>query len=117
MHFIKGGSIVIHSFGAYFGLAVAWCLKPLDTLALDKDSATATSDLFSFLGIAMDYNVKQKSNLLTFLLGTLVLWVFWPSFNSLGDKGLARSRSQANTYLSLIGSTLATFAISNVASK
>lgn len=46
-------------------------------------------------------------------LGTIFLWVFWPSFNSaptvLGD---GQHRTALNTYYSLTASTLGTFALS-----
>ena len=33
------------------------------------------------------------------LLGTLILWVLWPSFNGLLAVGAARHRAVINTYL------------------
>lgn len=46
-------------------------------------------------------------------LGTIFLWIFWPSFNSapttLGD---GQHRTVLNTYYSLTASTLSTFALS-----
>jgi hypothetical protein len=46
-------------------------------------------------------------------LGTIFLWIFWPSFNSaptsLGD---VQHRTALNTYYSLTASTLSTFALS-----
>jgi len=64
-HFIgtiadTGGSIVIHAFGAIFGISAAVSLSSLkqrETPIL----ADATSDRYS-------------------LLGSMILWVFWPSF-------------------------------------
>ena len=59
-----GGSIVIHTFGAYFGLAVAWMCTPSDIAAREADNAcTPVSDLFS-------------------MIGTVFLWMYWPSFNA-----------------------------------
>lgn len=50
-------------------------------------------------------------------LGTIFLWVFWPSFNSaptaLGD---GQHRTVVNTYYSLTASTLSTFALSALVS-
>lgn len=46
-------------------------------------------------------------------LGTIFLWIFWPSFNSapttLGD---GQHRTALTTYYSLSASTLSTFAVS-----
>ena len=55
-----GGSIVIHAFGAFFGLGVLLTMttkKEFDT-PIESD---ATSDRFS-------------------MLGSMILWLFWPSF-------------------------------------
>ncbi|XP_043852318.1 blood group Rh(CE) polypeptide isoform X2 [Dromiciops gliroides] len=54
----------IHVFGAYFGVAVAWCLsEPGLSTAKDKERGAITSSLFT-------------------TLGTFFLWIFWPTFNS-----------------------------------
>lgn len=54
-----GGSMVIHAFGAYFGLAVSWVLgnpaKGKASPAMTKWSSTGS------------------------LIGTIFLWCFWPS--------------------------------------
>lgn len=44
-----GGSIVVHLFGAYFGLAVAFVIRKSGD-EHPKESATKTSDLFSMAG-------------------------------------------------------------------
>ena len=49
-------------FGAYFGLAVAKMLNHRD-LENENESSTYNSDLFS-------------------MIGTIFLWIYWPSFNS-----------------------------------
>jgi ammonia channel protein AmtB len=57
-----GGSILIHAFGAIFGLGVAASMttRKESQIPLECDD---TSDRYS-------------------LLGSMVLWVFWPSFCS-----------------------------------
>ena len=45
-------------------------------------------------------------------IGSVLLWVYWPSFNGLLASDDARHRAYINTYISLIASTLATFAVS-----
>jgi len=60
-----GGSITIHTFGAYFGLSVA----------LFYSSKQAINDK-NGLGIP-----NYLSNLIA-MVGTLFLFVFWPSFNA-----------------------------------
>ncbi|NXM29653.1 RHL protein, partial [Oxyruncus cristatus] len=85
----------VHLFGTYFGLAVASCF-PEPSPRLDKNRSTPKSDLFS-------------------VLGSVFLWVFWPSFNSL----LAQSRRIAvlNTYFALAVSAVTAFMLSALTSK
>ncbi|NWZ88292.1 RHL protein, partial [Poecile atricapillus] len=85
----------VHLFGAYFGLAVT-SRFPAPAPGLDKHRSTPKSDLFS-------------------MLGTVFVWVFWPSFNSI----LADSKKQAvlNTYLALAVSAVAAFMLSALTSK
>ena len=59
-----GGSMYVHAFGAYFGIAASFFFNPKDAIK-DKE--------FKCEG---DYN----SNLVA-MVGTVFLWMFWPSFN------------------------------------
>jgi len=84
-----GGSIVIHAFGAIFGLGVAasmTTLKEYDT-SIECDD---TSDRYS-------------------LLGSMVLWVFWPSFCAALVAPGDVPKTAVNVILALCGSTLATY--------
>ena len=91
-----GGSIFIHTFGAYFGLTVSFCLQKMNVEpSSHKEGPRYTSDMFS-------------------LLGTIILWVFWPSFNGVLAEGAARHRCFINTYISLIASTAWTFVLSGL---
>ncbi|NXI25610.1 RHL protein, partial [Sterrhoptilus dennistouni] len=85
----------VHLFGAYFGLAVT-SRFPEPPPGLDKSRSTPKSDLFS-------------------MLGTVFVWVFWPSFNSL----LTDSKMEAvlNSYLALAVSAVAAFMLSALTSK
>ena len=87
-----GGSIVIHAFGAIFGLAVA------TSMTTQKEYQTPiecddTSDRYS-------------------LLGSMVLWVFWPSFCAALVAPLDVPRTAVNVILALCGSTVATYFVS-----
>jgi len=55
-----GGSIVIHAFGALFGIAAAISLTTQKDMEIPIES-DATTDKYS-------------------VLGSMVLWIFWPSF-------------------------------------
>ena len=91
-----GGTIVIHVFGAYFGLAVAKVLGP------PKDQANLNSN-------------SGISDILS-LVGTIFLWLFWPSFNGGAFTGDAvqGGRAIANTVVALLGSCTCTFLISGI---
>ncbi|XP_068824884.1 RH-like protein [Capricornis sumatraensis] len=79
----------IHMFAAYFGLTVVCCLqKPLPNASEDKDQTATSPSLFT-------------------MLGTLFLWMFWPSFNSaLLDVAEERKMAVFNTYYALAVSTV-----------
>uniref|UniRef100_A0A8I5Y844 Ammonium transporter Rh type C n=1 Tax=Rattus norvegicus TaxID=10116 RepID=A0A8I5Y844_RAT len=95
-----GGSMTIHTFGAYFGLTVTWILyrKNLEQ-SKQRQSSVYHSDLFA-------------------MIGTLFLWIYWPSFNSASSfHGDTQHRAALNTYLSLAASVLTTVAVSSVIHK
>jgi len=87
-----GGSIVIHAFGAIFGVSAAIFLttKKQRETPIEADH---TSDRFS-------------------LLGSMVLWVFWPSFCAALVPSEAIPYTVVNVFLALCGSTLATYVAS-----
>lgn len=81
-------------FGAYFGLAVAYMIgKP--TAATDTEGGHI-ADLFS-------------------LIGTIFLWIYWPSFNggALPTNSAQQQRAIINTILGLSGATIAAFITSS----
>lgn len=91
-----GGAIFIHTFGAYFGIAMAMTHRGRNFSLSEKlEESRYTSDLFA-------------------MLGTVLLWIFWPSFNAILADHDAYHRAIMNTYLSLLGSTVATFIVSSL---
>merc|ERR1719244_1308730 len=89
-----GDTIFVHMFGAYFGLAISRVLYNEHALNSDKAGANRTSDLFS-------------------MVGTVFLWMFWPSFNAgAAAAGDAQMRGLINTYLSLCACCMSAFAAS-----
>jgi ammonium transporter Rh len=84
-----GGSIVIHAFGALFGIAAAVSLTTRKDMEVTIES-DATSDKFS-------------------VLGSMVLWVFWPSFCAALVPDAAIPHTVVNVFIALCGSTLATY--------
>lgn len=88
-----GGSVVIHAFGAYFGLGLV----------------AHTAKRFK----GFEATSSRVSNQFC-LLGSLVLWVFWPSFTSAIVAPDRVVLTAINTVLALAGATLATYIISNL---
>jgi ammonium transporter Rh len=84
-----GGSIVIHAFGALFGLGVAM------TMTTSKELATVVE-------------TDDTSDRLS-LLGSMVLWLFWPSFCSALVAPELVPATVVNVILALCGATLATY--------
>uniref|UniRef100_A0AAQ5XGQ7 Ammonium transporter Rh type A n=1 Tax=Amphiprion ocellaris TaxID=80972 RepID=A0AAQ5XGQ7_AMPOC len=92
-----GASMIIHAYGAYFGLAVARVLyRPGLRNGHENDGSVYHSDLFA-------------------MIGTVFLWMFWPSFNSaIAEPGFTQLTAVINTYLSLAACVLSAYAISSL---
>jgi ammonium transporter Rh len=92
-----GGSIVIHAFGALFGLGVIKTMTTSDefTKPIETD---ASSDRFS-------------------MLGSMVLWIFWPSFCAALVAPELLPRTVVNVVLALCGATVATYFASIILRK
>ena len=87
-----GGSIVIHAFGALFGLGVAVTMTTKKEMGKPIE-ADETSDRYS-------------------MLGSMVLWIFWPSFCAALVPMEAMPHTVVNVILALCGSTLVTYVAS-----
>uniref|UniRef100_A0A673TWQ9 Ammonium transporter Rh type A n=1 Tax=Suricata suricatta TaxID=37032 RepID=A0A673TWQ9_SURSU len=95
-----GASMTIHAFGAYFGLAVAGILyHPSLRKEHEMEKSAYHSDLFA-------------------MIGTLFLWIFWPSFNSvIAETGEMQYLAIVNTYFSLVACVLTAYACSSLLEK
>ena len=89
-----GGSIVIHAFGAYFGLGVV-----SNTLSKFQNDPV----------VQVDKNSNQFC-----LLGSMMLWIFWPSFTSALVAPDRVVLTVINTVFALCAATLATFLFSKL---
>ena len=87
-----GGSIVIHAFGAIFCLGVALTMTTKQDLEKTIE-ADFTSDRYS-------------------MLGSMILWIFWPSFCAALVPAEQMPHTVVNVILALCGSTLATYIFS-----
>ncbi|XP_070201915.1 ammonium transporter Rh type B-B-like isoform X2 [Littorina saxatilis] len=90
-----GGSMFVHAFGAYFGLAVSRVLYKEDVTKSKIEGSVYHSDIFA-------------------MIGTIFLWLFWPSFNSALAVEDAQHRAVINTYLALAACCVVTFAVSSL---
>jgi len=84
-----GGSILIHAFGAFFGfgLILTMTTKKEFNTPIESD---AVSDKFS-------------------MLGSMVLWIFWPSFCAALVPAAKVPQTAVNVVIALCGATLATY--------
>jgi ammonium transporter Rh len=91
----SAGSVVIHAFGAYFGLGVSIALMRTEHVNHEGQpiESDATSDRLS-------------------MIGSMVLWIFWPSFCSAVVPPDQMPQTVINTILALCGATLATYVLS-----
>ncbi|NXN56320.1 RHBG protein, partial [Rynchops niger] len=92
-----GGTITIHVFSCYFGLGMSKALfGAVQRPVHPKETPTPRSDLLS-------------------LIGTLILWVFWPSFVAvLCQPGDAQHRAILNTLLAMSASAVTTVVASSL---
>ncbi|NXW99161.1 RHBGB protein, partial [Larus smithsonianus] len=92
-----GGTITIHVFSCYFGLGMSKALfGAVQQPVHPKETPTPRSDLLS-------------------LVGTLILWVFWPSFVAvLCQPGDAQHRAILNTLLAMSASAVTTVVASSL---
>lgn len=93
----SAGSIVIHTFGAYFGLGLTLALTKAAQLEKPIESDT-TSDRFA-------------------MLGSMVLWIFWPSFCAAIVPEEQVELTVVNTIVALCGATVITYLLSTVFRK
>ena len=99
-----GGSLYIHSFGAIFALAITAVLFCSSKIKL------------SF----QNYDYLNKSNYfsnLTSFLGIIILFCYFPSFNSALAEEVLRDEGRINTYLSLFGSVMGSFITSGICNR
>jgi len=83
--------MVIHSFGAFEGLLLSFVLAKI-VKPTSKAETSYTSNIFAFIG-------------------TLFLWMYWPSFNFgvLATTPFTKTQIITSTIMSLTGSCLSTF--------
>jgi len=91
------GSIIIQAFGAYFGIGLTLALTTQQQRS-QPITSDATSDRFA-------------------MIGSMVLWLFWPSFCSAIVPLQEMPQTVVNTVLSLSGATISTYFLSTLLRK
>jgi len=88
--------MTIHAFGAYYGLTVSLILSQ-KTKPVSKPESNYVSNIIA-------------------MVGTLFLWLFWPSFNfgASAQTPFEQNMIVANTLLSLTGSCVTTLVFSGL---
>lgn len=84
-----GGSMVIHTFGAFFGLSASFWFKP--KVGIENAQGRCGGG----------YNSQTIA-----MIGTLFLFMFWPSFNAALLTGVTQQRGVVNTYIAISASCL-----------
>ena len=91
-----GGSMYVHTFGALFGVSCAWMYRPKGYKKVPRSSY---------------YNMMFSC------IGTIFLWMYWPSFNGGPITGNSQHRAFVNTVLALCCSCIGVFLTSHVIRK
>jgi len=118
-----GGSMFVHTFGAYFGLACSLALGLSNTRkqgnvigALGKATLCAKEPerkaIAAEADTAEENNASTKNSDMFAMIGTIFLWLFWPSFNGALASGEQQHRVVVNTVLSLSACCVSAFLFS-----
>ena len=91
-----GGSMYVHTFGAYFGLALSYMIS-------NKNK----------FGSHVDFESDRNTDLFA-MIGSIFLWIYWPSFNGTMATGNSQHRVVINTVLSLTNSCIGAFCMSKL---
>lgn len=92
-----GGSIFVHTFGAFFGLGLS--------RVLSQPQKNANGEVETHERNGSSYNSDTFA-----MVGTLFLWMFWPSFNGALATESQQHRVVINTVLALSASCVMAFA-------
>ncbi|RLN61623.1 hypothetical protein BBJ28_00013939 [Nothophytophthora sp. Chile5] len=95
-----GKSVAIHTFGAFFGLALTVQIGVPRPHEEAQNMSSYASDTFA-------------------MIGTLFLWVYWPSFNAAmaPSADFRQERAVVNTVLSIAASCAVAFATSQIVTQ
>lgn len=92
-----GGSMFVHTFGAYFGLAASYFFEPNKAIKDKEDRCKG------------GYNSQ-----LIAMIGTIFLWMYWPSFNGALASASQQQRVIVNTVMAISSSCITACGISRI---
>lgn len=92
-----GGSMYVHTFGAYFGLAASYFFDNKKAINDEKKRCEG------------DYNSQ-----LVAMIGCIYLWMFWPSFNGALASASQQQRVIVNTVMAISSSCITACSISRI---
>lgn len=90
-----GGSMIVHAFGAYYGLAASYFFQPNRAANSGNLKSGYSANIFA-------------------MIGSIFLWMYWPSFNGALATEAQQQRVFVNTVLSIASSCIAAAFISRV---
>lgn len=93
-----GGSMYVHTFGAYFGIAASYFFSPKKLKAGDINANNEGAYLSQTIA----------------MIGTLFLFMFWPSFNGALASEYQQQRVIINTVLAITSSCIAACALCRI---
>ena len=92
-----GGSMYIHTFGAYFGLSAAFFFHRKNAIE-DKHGKNCGGYTSQYVA----------------MIGTIFLFMFWPSFNAALAPVISQQRAVINTYLSISASCICAAGVARI---
>ena len=90
-----GGSMYVHTFGAYFGCAASYFFQPKKAMTDARCEG--------------DYNSQ-----LVAMVGTIFLWMYWPSFNGALAADFQQQRVFVNTVMAISASCISACGITRI---
>lgn len=90
-----GGSMLVHAYGAYYGIAASFFFQPNRAAASKNCQSSYQSEMVA-------------------IVGSIFLWMFWPSFNGALGAGVAQHRIICNTVLAIGGSLMGSCFVARV---
>jgi ammonium transporter Rh len=90
-----GGSMLVHTYGAYYGVAACYFFQPNRAKKSNNMQSNHVSETVAFVG-------------------SIFLWMYWPSFNGALASGVTQHRTVVNTVLAIAASCVGSACVARV---